>query len=74
MERITIEPGKMGGKPCIRGLRFTVYDLMGYLASGMTQYEIIQKFPYLEPEGFTAVSTTLPSYARISPYCPSVLS
>jgi hypothetical protein len=33
--RITVEPGKMGGKPCIRGLRFTVYDLASYLASGM---------------------------------------
>jgi uncharacterized protein (DUF433 family) len=55
MDRITIEPGKMAGKPCIRGLRFTVYDLMGYLASGMTQEEILQEFPYLEPEDFTAV-------------------
>lgn len=55
MDRITIEPGKMGGKPCIRGLRFTVYDLMSYLASGMTQEEILQEFPYLEVEDFTAV-------------------
>jgi uncharacterized protein (DUF433 family) len=41
--RITVEPGKMGGKPCIRGLRFTVYDLASYLASGMTEEEILKE-------------------------------
>jgi uncharacterized protein (DUF433 family) len=44
---ITIEPGKRGGKPCIRGLRITVYDILEYLASGMTHTEILQVFPYL---------------------------
>jgi uncharacterized protein (DUF433 family) len=53
--RITVEPGKMGGKPCIRGLRFTVYDLASYLASGMTEEEILRDFPYLEKEDFKAV-------------------
>ena len=53
--RITVEPGKMGGKPCIRGLRFTVYDLASYLASGMTEAEILAEFPYLEKEDFQAV-------------------
>jgi uncharacterized protein (DUF433 family) len=53
--RITVEPGKMGGKPCIRGLRFTVYDLASYLASGMTEDEILADFPYLEKEDFQAV-------------------
>jgi uncharacterized protein (DUF433 family) len=53
--RITVEPGKMGGKPCIRGLRFTVYDLMSYLASGMTEEEILKEFPDLENEDFRAV-------------------
>ena len=53
--RITVEPGKMGGKPCIRGLRFTVYDLASYLASGMTEEEILKDFPYLEKEDFQAV-------------------
>lgn len=53
--RITVEAGKMGGKPCIRGLRFTVYDLASYLASGMTEEEILQDFPYLEKEDFRAV-------------------
>lgn len=53
--RITVEAGKMGGKPCIRGLRFTVYDLASYLASGMTEEEILKEFPYLEKEDFQAV-------------------
>lgn len=44
---ITIEPGKRGGKPCIRGMRITVYDVLEYLASGMTQQEILEDFPYL---------------------------
>ncbi len=44
---ITIEPGKRGGKPCIRGMRITVYDVLGYLASGMTTEDILEDFPYL---------------------------
>jgi uncharacterized protein (DUF433 family) len=46
-EIITIEPGKRGGKPCIRGMRITVYDVLDYLAAGMTVDEILQDFPYL---------------------------
>ena len=42
---ITIEPGKRGGKPCIRGMRITVYDVLEYLASGMTYAEILEDFP-----------------------------
>ena len=44
---ITIEPGKRGGKPCVRGLRITVYDVLEYLASGMTHAEIMKEFPFL---------------------------
>lgn len=44
---ITIEPGKRSGKPCIRGMRITVYDVLSYLASGMTAEEIIADFPEL---------------------------
>ena len=44
---ITIEPGKRGGKPCIRKMRITVYDVLDYLASGMTTEEILDDFPYL---------------------------
>ena len=44
---ITVEPGKRGGKPCIRGLRITVYDVLEYLASGMSQAQILTDFPDL---------------------------
>jgi len=44
---ITIEPGKRSGKPCIRGTRMTVYDVLEYLASGMTEAEILADFPAL---------------------------
>ncbi len=44
---ITIDSGKRGGKPCIRGLRITVYDVLGWLATGMTPAEIIEDFPEL---------------------------
>ncbi len=51
---ITIEPGKMGGKPCIRGLRMTVYDVLDYLASGMTEADILRDFPYLTRDDIRA--------------------
>ena len=51
---ITIEPGKRGGKPCIRGLRITVYDVLSWLAEGMTQAEIIEDFPELKPSDISA--------------------
>jgi len=53
-DRITIEPGKRGGKPCIRGLRITVYDVLEYLASGMTEDEILRDFPDLTREDIRA--------------------
>ena len=53
-DRITIEPGKRGGKPCIRGMRITVYDVLSYLAAGMTEEEILQDFPYLTKEDILA--------------------
>ena len=51
---ITIGPGKRGGKPCIRGLRITVYDVLDYLASGMTQSQILSDFPDLTAEDIPA--------------------
>ena len=45
--RITVEPGKRGGRPCIRGMRISVYDVLSYLAAGMTSQEILADFPYL---------------------------
>jgi len=51
---ITIEPGKRGGKPCIRGLRITVYDVLEYLASGMSEEQILKDFPDLTREDIKA--------------------
>lgn len=51
---ITIEPGKRSGKPCIRGLRITVYDVLDHLASGMTEDEILDDFPDLTREDIKA--------------------
>ena len=56
-ERITIDPDMRGGKPCIRGMRITVYDVLGYLASGMSQEEILEDLPYLEAEDIRASLT-----------------
>ncbi len=51
---LTIEPGKRGGRPCIRGMRITAYDVLAYLASGMTHQEILADFPYLTEEDILA--------------------
>jgi uncharacterized protein (DUF433 family) len=51
---ITIEPGKRGGKPCVRGLRITVYDVLSYLASGMSTDEVLADFPDLTREDILA--------------------
>lgn len=53
-QRIMIEPEKRGGKPCIRGLRITVYDVLEYLASGMSEDQILVDFPDLEREDIHA--------------------
>ena len=55
MNRITLEPGKRGGRSCNRGLRTTVYDVLSMLSSGMTQQEILDDFPELEHEDILAV-------------------
>ena len=54
LKRVTIIPGLMGGKPTIRGMRFKVTDVLGYLSSGMSVEEILGDFPYLEKEDITA--------------------
>jgi uncharacterized protein (DUF433 family) len=51
---ITINPAQRGGKPCIRGLRITVYDVLEYLAAGMSEEEIIADFPDLKKEDIRA--------------------
>jgi uncharacterized protein (DUF433 family) len=51
---ITIEPDKRGGRPCIRGMRITVYDVLGWLAAGMTIAEIIEEYPELTVDDIRA--------------------
>jgi uncharacterized protein (DUF433 family) len=51
---ITIKPGKRGGKPCIRGLRITVYDVLEYLASGMSNADVLRELPFLTEEDIRA--------------------
>src|SRR3954467_545016 len=54
LERITVEPNKCGGRPCIRGLRIRVTDILGMLAEGVSHEEILGDFPYLEPDDIKA--------------------
>jgi uncharacterized protein (DUF433 family) len=54
-EYITFEPGKRGGQPCIRGMRMTVYDVLEYLAGGMTVDEVLDDFPELTRDDIRAV-------------------
>ena len=54
-DRITIDPARRSGKPCIRTTRITVYDVLEYLASGMKEEEILADFPELEPDDIRAV-------------------
>ena len=55
LDRITLEPDKRSGKPCIRGLRITVYDVLEHLASGMTEAEILTDLPDLELKDIRAL-------------------
>ena len=54
LDKITVEPGKRAGKPCIRGLRITVQDILEYLASGMTADQILSDFPELNADDIRA--------------------
>jgi uncharacterized protein (DUF433 family) len=58
---ITIEPGKRSGKPCIRGMRITVYDILEYLASGMSEEEILSDFSELTSEDLHCSGVSTPS-------------
>ena len=64
LARITVTPGQRSGQPCIRGLRVTVWDVLDMLASGMTEEEILDEYPYLERADFQAV------YAYASQFGP----
>lgn len=54
IERITLDPAVMGGKPCIRGIRITVGTVLGLLASGHTEEDILKAYPYLEKDDIRA--------------------
>lgn len=54
LDRITLDPGVMGGRPCIRGLRVTVGMVLGLLAAGHTEQQVLAAYPYLEPEDIRA--------------------
>jgi uncharacterized protein (DUF433 family) len=54
IDRITIEPGKCGGKPCIRGMRIRVADILGLLAHGLTTEQVLKQLPDLEPDDIRA--------------------
>ena len=71
-ERMTIEPDKRGGKPCIHGFRITVYDILGYLASGMSEAEIIEDFPVLEPQDIRAALAFAADFERRLMVVPSL--
>ena len=53
-ERITVDPAQCGGRPCIRGMRIRVSDVLDLLANGLTREEVLQELPDLEPEDITA--------------------
>ncbi len=55
LERITIDPSVAGGRPCIRGLRMRVSDVLDLLAAGATSDEVLRDYPYLQPEDLRAV-------------------
>ena len=67
---ITMESGKMGGKPCIRGHRFTVRDVFDYLAAGMTEEELLAEFPFLTHEDILACYAWVADNERATVYVP----
>ena len=64
LARITVTPGQRSGQPCIRGLRVTVWDVLDMLASGMTEDEILDEYPYLERADFQAVYAYASQFGR----------
>ena len=54
LDRITVNPNQCGGRPCIRGFRIRVKDILDMLASGMSEKEILDDYPYLQPEDIRA--------------------
>ncbi len=66
LQRITIEPGKCGGRPCIRGMRIRVQDILDMLAAGTSEEEILCDYPYLEREDIRAAMAYAAAYLNHS--------
>lgn len=62
--RITVDPRVMGGKPCVRGLRVTVETIAGLLASGHSEAEVLELYPYLDAEDVRAVEEWAAAHRR----------
>ena len=73
-DRITIESGKRGGKPCIRRMRITVYDILSWLAAGMSHAEIIDDFPELEEADILAALRFQPQFRPNYTYLSYLIS
>ena len=69
-QRITLEPGKRGGKPCVRGLRITVQDVLDWLASGRTEEQIVDDYPELTAEDVRAVLSYAAERERHAAWIP----
>jgi len=67
---ITVEPGKRGGRPCVRSMRITVGDVLSYLAAGMTTEEILDDFPYLTAEDIRACLSFAAERERVTVLVP----
>jgi len=66
LRRITLEPGKCGGRPCIRGMRIRVQDVLDMLAAGARDEEILRDYPYLEPDDIRAAVAYSAAYLNHS--------
>lgn len=70
IQRITLEPGKRGGKPCVRGLRITVQDVLDWLASGRSEADILRDYPELVAEDIRAVLSYAADRERHAAWIP----
>ena len=68
---ITMDPGKRDGKPCIRNMRITVYDVLGWMASGMTRKDILNDYPELTLEDIQACLAFAAARERLLRYLPA---
>ncbi|MFI5343973.1 MAG: DUF433 domain-containing protein [Chlamydiales bacterium] len=68
---ITMQPGKRGGRPCIRHMRITVYDVLGWMAAGMTRQEILNDYPELTMEDIQACLEFAAARERLITYLPA---